>query len=63
LLLEAKNISVYYGAVKAIEEVYFTVNPKEIMAMLCILQKDWLAKLKGYKVSLVGLFHPESFRD
>jgi len=23
----------------------------------CILQKGWLAKLKGYKVSLVGLFH------
>ena len=24
---------------------------------VCILQKGWLAKLKGYKVSLVGLFH------
>jgi hypothetical protein len=29
----------------------------------CILQKGWLAKLEGYKVSLAGLFHPESFRD
>jgi hypothetical protein len=25
--------------------------------LLCLLDKGWLAKLKGYKVSLVGLFH------
>jgi hypothetical protein len=23
----------------------------------CILKKGWLARLKGYKVSLVGIFH------
>jgi len=34
LLLEAKNISVYYGAVKAIEDVSFHVNSSEIIAMI-----------------------------
>jgi branched-chain amino acid transport system ATP-binding protein len=34
LLLEAKNISVYYGAVKAIEDVSFYVNSNEIVAMI-----------------------------
>lgn len=33
-LLEAKNISVYYGAVKAIEDVSFKVNADEIVAMI-----------------------------
>jgi branched-chain amino acid transport system ATP-binding protein len=33
-VLEAKNISVYYGAVKAIEAVSFTVNSGEIVAMI-----------------------------
>lgn len=33
MLLEAKNISVYYGQVKAIEDVSFTVNSGEIVAM------------------------------
>jgi len=23
----------------------------------CIFRKGWLARLKGYKVSLVGIFH------
>ncbi len=34
LLLEAKNISVSYGAVKAIEDVTFHVNSNEIVAMI-----------------------------
>lgn len=34
LLLEAKNISVFYGAVKAIEAVSFTVNADEIVSMI-----------------------------
>lgn len=34
LLLEAKNISVFYGAVKAIEDVSFNVNSNEIVAMI-----------------------------
>jgi branched-chain amino acid transport system ATP-binding protein len=34
LLLEAKNISVYYGAVKAIEDTSFYVNSSEIVAMI-----------------------------
>lgn len=34
LLLEAKNISVSYGAVKAIENVSFKVNAGEIIAMI-----------------------------
>lgn len=34
MLLEAKNISVYYGAVKAIEDVSFHVNSSEIIAMI-----------------------------
>jgi len=34
LLLEAKNISVFYGAVKAIEGVSFNVNSNEIVAMI-----------------------------
>lgn len=33
-MLEAKNISVYYGAVKAIEDVFFHVNSSEIVAMI-----------------------------
>lgn len=33
-LLEAKNISVYYGSVKALEDVSFTVNADEIVAMI-----------------------------
>jgi branched-chain amino acid transport system ATP-binding protein len=33
-LLEAKNISVYYGSVKAIESVSFAVNAGEIVAMI-----------------------------
>ena len=33
-MLEAKNISVYYGAVKAIEGVSFAVNSGEIVAMI-----------------------------
>lgn len=33
-LLEAKNISVYYGSVKAIEGVSFKVNANEIVAMI-----------------------------
>lgn len=33
-LLEAKNISVYYGSVKAIENVSFAVNAGEIVAMI-----------------------------
>lgn len=33
-MLEAKNISVYYGAVKAIENVSFAVNADEIVAMI-----------------------------
>lgn len=33
-VLEAKNISVYYGAVKAIESVSFTVDSGEIVAMI-----------------------------
>lgn len=32
--LEAKNISVYYGAIKAIEDVSFHVNSGEIVAMI-----------------------------
>ncbi len=34
MLLEAKNISVYYGAVKAIEDASFHVNSSEIVAMI-----------------------------
>ncbi|MBI4826635.1 MAG: ABC transporter ATP-binding protein [Nitrospirae bacterium] len=34
LLLDAKNISVSYGAVKAIEDVSFNVNSNEIVAMI-----------------------------
>ena len=34
LFLEAKNISVFYGAVKAIEDVSFNVNSGEIVAMI-----------------------------
>lgn len=34
MLLEVKNISVYYGAVKAIEDVSFHVNSSEIVAMI-----------------------------
>lgn len=34
MLLEAKNISVYYGAVKAIEDVSFHVNQREIVVMI-----------------------------
>src|SRR3989304_5547511 len=34
LLLEAKNISVYYGTVKALEDVSFNVNHGEIVAMI-----------------------------
>jgi branched-chain amino acid transport system ATP-binding protein len=34
LLLEAKNISVYYGHVKAIEDVSFNVGEGEIVAMI-----------------------------
>ena len=33
-VLEAKNISVYYGSVKALESVYFKVNTCEIVAMI-----------------------------
>lgn len=33
-VLEAKNISVYYGSVKAIENVSFKVNADEIVAMI-----------------------------
>ena len=33
-LLEANNISVYYGSVKAIEDVSFKVNAGEIVAMI-----------------------------
>lgn len=33
-LLEAKNISVYYGSVKALENVSFIVNTGEIVAMI-----------------------------
>lgn len=33
-LLEAKNITVYYGSVKAIESVSFAVNAREIIAMI-----------------------------
>ncbi|MEW6054282.1 MAG: ABC transporter ATP-binding protein [Nitrospirota bacterium] len=33
-MLEAKNISVYYGSVKAIENVSFAVNAGEIVAMI-----------------------------
>ncbi len=33
-LLEAKSISVYYGSVKAIEDVSFSVNAGEIVAMI-----------------------------
>ena len=32
--LKAKNISVYYGAVKALEDVSFHVNSGEIVAMI-----------------------------
>jgi branched-chain amino acid transport system ATP-binding protein len=32
--LEARNISVYYGAVKALEDVSFHVNPGEIVALI-----------------------------
>lgn len=34
LLLEAKNITIYYGGVKAIEDVSFNVKPGEIVAMI-----------------------------
>ncbi len=34
MLLEAKNITVYYGSVKAIEDVSFNVNHGEIVAMI-----------------------------
>jgi len=33
-LLEAKNISVYYGSVKALEDASFSVNAGEIVAMI-----------------------------
>lgn len=33
-MLQAKNISVYYGAVKAIENVSFAINAGEIVAMI-----------------------------
>jgi branched-chain amino acid transport system ATP-binding protein len=33
-LLEAKNISVYYGQVKAVEDISFSVNSGEIVAMI-----------------------------
>ncbi len=33
-MLEAKNISVYYGSVKAIENVSFTVNSGEMVVMI-----------------------------
>jgi len=35
----------------------FPPNKGGLRGVWCILQKGWLAKLKGYKVSLVGLFH------
>ena len=34
MLLEAKNISVFYGAVKAIEDISFHVKKGEIVAMI-----------------------------
>lgn len=34
LQLEAKNISVYYGQVRALEDVSFSVNSGEIVAMI-----------------------------
>lgn len=34
MLLETKSISVYYGAVKAIEDVSFHVDLGEIVAMI-----------------------------
>lgn len=34
LLLEAKNLSVYYGTVKALENASFNVNEREIVAMI-----------------------------
>jgi len=34
LLLEVKDLTVYYGAVKALENVSFTVNDGEIVAMI-----------------------------
>lgn len=34
MLLEAKNLTVYYGAVKALEDVSFKVNKGEIVAMI-----------------------------
>ncbi|MBW1803341.1 MAG: ABC transporter ATP-binding protein [Deltaproteobacteria bacterium] len=33
-MLEAKNISVYYGPVKALQDATFTVKPSEIVAMI-----------------------------
>jgi len=32
--LEARNISVYYGAVKALEDVSFHINSEEIVALI-----------------------------
>jgi hypothetical protein len=32
------------------------LNPPLLRGVLCILQKGWLARLMGCKVSLVGLF-------
>jgi len=34
LLLEAKNLTVYYGTVKALEDISFKVNEREIVAMI-----------------------------
>jgi branched-chain amino acid transport system ATP-binding protein len=33
-LLEAKNVSIYYGQVKAVEDISFSVNSGEIIAMI-----------------------------
>ncbi len=40
---------------KAIE--FYSDSRDRIFNVWCILKKGWLARLKGYKVSLVGLFH------
>jgi len=39
------------------------LNKGGLRGVLCFFKIGWLARLKGYKVSLQVFFHPESFRD
>jgi len=36
---------------------FYSDSRDRIFNVWCILKKGWLARLKGYKVSLAGIFH------